>query len=100
MSSNNQARNQELFGAGKVSWNGEHFDKRFMYDIQKKGQGRNIGVFSPKCIDAHFCKISAPFSIFKKGQGRTSPLFPINARLFPDFFCQYILNVKHYQSCK
>ena len=50
MSSNNQEGNQELFGAGKVSWNGEHFDKRFMYDIQQKGQGRNIGVFSPKCI--------------------------------------------------
>ena len=37
-------RNQELFGAGEVSWN-RHLGKRFMYDIQRKGSKGNILVF-------------------------------------------------------
>ena len=73
-----QARNQEFFGVGEVSWNGGHFNKRFLCDTRRKGPaGKNVGLFSLKCSKnyifsenlnpkmhtntAHFSRIRAPF---------------------------------------
>ena len=43
-----QARNQEFFRAGEVSWN-KSFDKHSIYNTQKKSRtGNNFGLFSPR----------------------------------------------------
>ena len=42
-----QARNQEFFRAGEVSWNGGHFDKYFVYNTLKKDlRGKNSYVLN------------------------------------------------------
>ena len=50
-----QARNQDFFGAGQVSWN-RHFDKHFMHDIQKKASGgkKFLVFFSKIFLKLHF----------------------------------------------
>ena len=51
-----QARSQEFFGAREISWNWDrHFDKCFIYDIQKKGPaGKLFAIFLPDTLKIAF----------------------------------------------